>query len=233
MSGKLALITGAGRGIGRTVALGLAEDGYSIAACARNREELSSFDKSLKERGVGCLVDSVDVRDRDSVLKFTARATEEFGFPYIVFNNAGVNHPGTYDLSPEQFAELFDVNVKGAWNVICAVAPLMKQRREGHIFNVSSVAGKVGFAGMGAYCATKFALRGLNESLFRELVPEGVKVTALCPSWVDTKMASYAPMPSGQRIQTEDLLSTVRYLLRLSPAACAPEIEIQCRYDLF
>lgn len=106
---------------------------------------------------------------------------------------------GLLDLPSEDMERLLSTNLTGAMNVLQAVVPLMKSRRSGHIFNVSSLCGKHGFAGIGAYCATKFALNGLNKSLFHELVPQGIKVTSICPSWVNTEMAAHAPMSPNER----------------------------------
>lgn len=104
----------------------------------------------------------------------------------------------------------------------------MKQQQSGYIFNVASRSGKVGFAGSGGYSASKFGLVGLNESLYRELTPQGIKVTALCPAWVNTKMAREAgtPLEAGEMIQPDDLFETIRWLLNLSSGACVKEVVI-------
>ena len=105
----------------------------------------------------------------------------------------------------------------------------MKAQKSGHIFNVASRAGKVGFSGGGAYSASKFGLVGLSESLYRELNPLGIKVTALCPGWVNTEMAVDAgtPLESEQMIQPDDLFRTIEWLLQLSPAACVKEVILE------
>jgi NAD(P)-dependent dehydrogenase (short-subunit alcohol dehydrogenase family) len=112
-----------------------------------------------------------------------------------------------------------------------AVVPLMQAQGAGYIVNISSLCGKVGFAGMGGYTASKFALQGLNECLYRELVPRGIKVTAICPSWVAAPMASYAPFPQESLIQCSDIVATVLYLLNLSPGACPMEIVVGSTVD--
>jgi short-subunit dehydrogenase len=110
----------------------------------------------------------------------------------------------------------------------------MIEGNAGTILNVASRAGIIGFPNFGAYGASKFGMVGLSESLYRELAPRGIKVTALCPSWIDTDMAreSGTPLSSEEMIQTEDLMKTVRWLLSLSPAACVREVMIECRADI-
>jgi short-subunit dehydrogenase len=125
------------------------------------------------------------------------------------------------------------VNVTASLAFVQAVAPVMKDRHSGHIFNVASRAGKVGFADEGAYSASKFALVGLSESLYKELSASGIKVTSLCPSWVDTDMAQEAGTPLGHKdmIQPADLAKTIHWLLSLSPATCVKEVILECAKD--
>jgi 3-oxoacyl-[acyl-carrier protein] reductase len=124
---------------------------------------------------------------------------------------------------------LLRVNVTAHVAVLQSVVPMMKQQGSGHIFNVASRAGKVGFTGVGGYCASKFALAGFGESLYRELVPQGIKVTTLCPGWVNTDMAddAHCTLDPGDMIQPEDLYKTIRWLLSLSPCACVKEVVME------
>ena len=105
----------------------------------------------------------------------------------------------------------------------------MKVQGDGTILNLASRAGKMGFAEYGVYCASKFGLVGLSESLYHELSPLGIKVTAICPSWVDTDMGKDSGLPKEEMIDTSDIVSTVRWLLSLSPAAVVKELTIECR----
>jgi short-subunit dehydrogenase len=108
----------------------------------------------------------------------------------------------------------------------------MKKQHGGTIINVASIAGKIGFADFGVYAASKFGLVGLNEALYRELSPLGIKVTALCPGWVDTDMAKDSGLTKKEMISTSDLVSTVRWFLSLSPAAVVKDIIIECRTSI-
>jgi NAD(P)-dependent dehydrogenase (short-subunit alcohol dehydrogenase family) len=234
-----AIVTGAGRGIGRAVALALAEDGYKVALLARSREQLESVAQEIEHltklpRDCEPELHAVDIADYDAARKTGESIVQRLGRVDILVNNAGQWIAGMLDVSGDQFQRLFAVNVTGALAFIQAVAATMKKQGHGYIFNVASRAGKVGFKEEGAYDASKSALVGLNEALYKELSPVGVKVTALCPSWTDTDMARQAnsPVPSEEMIQPEDLVRTIRYLLTLSPAACVKEVLIECRRNI-
>jgi short-subunit dehydrogenase len=130
---------------------------------------------------------------------------------------------------PEQdFKSMLETNLVAQLIFTQEVVPAMKKQQSGYIFNVASRSGKVGFAGNGGYAASKFGLIGLSESLYRELTPQGIKVTALCPAWVNTNMAQEAgtPLETEEMIQPEDLFETIRWLLNLSAGACVKEVVI-------
>ena len=233
----VAIVTGAGRGIGRALAIALAHDGYRTVLIARSREQLQAVAREVTELGKGAaepLVYNLDLANQETVHNAAQLIVERLGRVDVLVNNAGQWAGGALEVSAAQFQRLIAVNVTGALTLVQAVVPAMKRQGYGHIFNVASRAGKVGFPQEGAYCASKFALVGLGESLFKELSPLGVKVTSLCPAWVDTDMAQQAgtPLPSEEMIQPEDLARTVRWLLSLSPAACVREVLIECRNSI-
>ncbi len=229
MLGKTAFITGATRGIGKAIAAGFLREGWNVAACGRDTKKLDAI--CTEEAASRFLPLELDVRDDAAVKKCVAQTVKHFRSIDVLVNNAGIHFPGTLELTPEQMGELLDVNVKAAWTVLRAVVPQMEKQRSGHIFNIASVAGVVGFAGVGGYGATKFALRGMTESLFRELIDKGIKVTAVNPSWVDTDMAAHSPVPPEKMIRPEDIFRTIEFLTTLSAGACVPEITIQCTSD--
>ena len=233
MNKKVAFISGASRGIGRALALHLAREGWNLWLCATSRERLEAVAAEIGsfDGGGKVLLSTVDVSDSEVVSSAVAEAVKSLGRIDLLFNNAAINVRGTLELSPEEFRRSAEVNIVGVWNMLHATVPHFKRQGYGHIVNVSSVAGMVGFAGAGAYCSSKFAVRGLSESLYQELIPLGIKVTALCPSWVDTDMASYAPIGGDQMIQTQDICRTVDYLLSLSPTACVKELVVDCVSD--
>ncbi len=223
---KVALITGASQGIGKVLAQGLAEDGWGLALVARN------------ERKLKALVDELNPLHTDTIAQYFAGDVSNASFANqvvkelksidLLVNNAAIHHQGTLELSHEEFDQLMQINVSGVFNFLKAAISKIKKSKSGYIINISSIAGKVGFAGSGGYCTSKFAVNGLSESIFNELVPEGVKVTSICPSWVNTDMASHSGIPGEDMIQTSDILKTVRYLLSLSPNAVPKEVVISC-----
>lgn len=224
---KTALVTGASRGIGACVAEGLSKAGYNLAILARSEKSLEDTKASV-ERHSSCLAKCGDVSDERFVSEVIKETEKDLGPIEVVVNNAGINYRGSLNPSYEQFDQLMAVNIRGVYNVLREVSPLLVRRKKGHIFNIASIAGKVGYGGSGAYASTKFAVVGLSESLFHDLAPSNVKVTAICPSWVNTDMAAHAQLPPEGMIQVEDIWKTIEYLLSLSPAASPKEIVINC-----
>jgi len=230
-SRKVALITGASRGIGKAVALGLAKEGYQVCLLSRDKNALQSVANEIVETKSSCepLVYACDVTDIDSVNKVTEDLIKKCGHVDVLFNNAGILRRGTLE-SVKDFNDMIQVNLVGAFNVLHTVVPHMKKRQQGYIFNLASLCGKVGYAGIGAYTASKFGLVGLSESLFNELASCNVKVTAICPSYVATDMVSHVEYPpQNLMIQPEDIFQVVRGLLTLSSAACVRELVVHCR----
>jgi NAD(P)-dependent dehydrogenase (short-subunit alcohol dehydrogenase family) len=235
----VAVVTGAGRGIGRAIAMTLAQEGYKTMLIARSQEQLDAVAQEIvrlvrPDPKLEPSVYRLDVGDYEAAYRVGESIVRREGRIDVLVNNAGQWAGGILEVSDQQFQRLLAVNVTGALALVQAIVPLMKDQRRGHVFNVASRSGKVGFAEEGAYCASKFALVGLSESLYKELSPLGIKVTALCPSWVDTDMAQEAgtPLTSEEMIQPADLAKTVRWLLSLSPAACVKEVVIECLKDI-
>jgi NAD(P)-dependent dehydrogenase (short-subunit alcohol dehydrogenase family) len=234
---KVAIITGASRGIGACVAAGLAEDGYAVALTARSKRSLEEVAARIKENASAkashstpeILTFALDVQDHAAVESMVSSVVASKGRIDLLFNNAGSGQQGSVDLSHEEFDRVLSVNLKGAFNFLKAVVPIMKKQGEGTIINVASRAGKIGFANTGAYAASKFGLVGLSESLYRELCPLGIKVSTLCPSWVETEMTKNAPVPHEEMLVPDDLLKTVRWLLSLSPTAVVKDLIIECK----
>lgn len=233
---KVAFITGAGRGLGRAVAVAFAEQGYALTIFSRSEAALRETEKLIRKAraDVKLFVATGDVREPKLVQQAVSESMRQFGRIDVLVNNAAIYLPGSVDLPPEEFSEQISINLVGSFNVLHTVVPIMKKQKSGYIFNVSSRAGKIGFAGVGAYCATKFGLNGLSESLYRELASEGIRVTSLCPSWIDTEMAQRGgtPLAHEEMIQPQDLASTMQWLLQLSPACGVREVVIECRRDI-
>lgn len=232
---KVAIVTGASRGIGACVAQGLAQDGFSLVLTARSKEALEQVAQSIRSqnyKGVQVLTYPCDVSDSNAVSDMVTSVVSKLGRIDLLVNNAGMGKTGTLAISTEEFDEVLSVNLKGPFALLKAVVPTMKAQGGGTIINVASRAGKIGFAGWGAYAASKFGMVGLGESLYRELSPMGIRVTTLCPSWVDTDMAKGSTFPKNQMLTPEDILKSIRYIMSLSPAASVKELMIECRAHL-
>lgn len=229
-SDKVALITGASSGIGRAVAEALGEDGFRLALVSRDTSRLQSFTKRFD-----AVLFEADLSHSSQVEKLLGDFHQGFDRVDLLFNSAGVLERGLYDLTDEDFDRMWTLNVRAPYLLMQGVLPKMESRQEGHIINVSSRSGKVGFPGAGVYSSTKFGLNALNEATYKGYAEKGIKVTSLCPSWVDTPMAQEAscPLPSEERIPTSDLVSTVRWLLSLSPVSCVKEVFLECRSDIY
>ena len=228
-STKVAIVTGASKGIGKTIAIGFGKMKLQTILIGRNSEDLKNVaDDISKEGGTQPVLFSVDITDSKKVKETVAEVAEKFGRIDILVNNAGIHFGGSLDLPEQDFKTMLETNLVAQLVFAKEVVPVMRKQQSGYIFNVSSRSGKVGFSGSGGYSASKFGLLGLSESLYRELTPQGIKVTALCPAWVNTQMARQAgtPLDAEEMIQPEDLFETIRWLLNLSPGACVKEVVI-------
>jgi len=185
---RVAIVTGASSGIGAETALALARRGYTVLLAARRRDRLEQVARECLSAGGQARVAVTDVSVQQQVDALVARAVEEFGRVDVMVNNAGAGlFARVHETTDEQMRALFDVNFYGVFYGCRAVAPIMMRQRRGHIFNVSSVIGKRGVPFHGAYCATKFAICGLTDSLRVEMKPYNVRVTCVCPALTATE----------------------------------------------
>jgi NAD(P)-dependent dehydrogenase (short-subunit alcohol dehydrogenase family) len=226
---NVAIITGASKGIGKVIAKGLARMNFQTVLIGRNDDDLEQVSREItREDGLQPVLFSVDITDSGKVKELVAETAECFGRIDVLVNNAGVHFGGSLSLPEQDFKTMLDINLTAQFVFAQEVVPVMEKQQSGYIFNVVSRSGKTGFPGSGGYCASKFGLMGLSESLYRELSPRGINVTALCPAWVDTKMARQAgtPLQPDEMIRPADLFETIRWLLSLSPGACVKEVVI-------
>ena len=231
---KIALVTGASRGIGRGVALILAEMGYRLALIATNASLLQEVaglvtQKHQLSKEEEPLIFALNVADSKSVDRAVNQLIEKTKRIDVLVNAAGILRTGTTEISGEAFLDMLKVNLFGCFNFIHAIAPWMKKQRSGYIFNIASMAGKRGPGMLGGYSASKFGLVGLNEALFNELAEYGIKTTAICPGFVDTDMAANIPLSKTDKIPVDDISKTIQFLLELSPSSCVKEVMIECR----
>jgi 3-oxoacyl-[acyl-carrier protein] reductase len=210
LKGKTAIITGAGKGIGLAVARALAQEGVRPGLMARSASDLERAQRELKETyGVDAAIATADVGNRGEAEAAVARLIGELGTVDILINNAGTATFGTVaDMDPEEWHRIVQVNLMGTYYVTRAVLPTMLERKSGDIVNVASTAGERGFATGSAYCASKFAVMGLTESLFHEVRKSNIRVVALTPSTVNTELAVRTGLPVGPKermMQPEDV----------------------------
>ena len=227
---KVAVITGAGKGIGFAVASELASLGFSLGIVARNENDIAAASAEILQQypDVKIIYDAFDVADENHAANFVSRVRSELGDVSVLVNNAGFYKPGTAFASMDDVVKSVDVNYLAAVRFVQAVLPTMRNHNSGYIFNIASLCGVEAFPDTGIYSASKFALVGYSSALAQELAPEGIKVTALCPSWVNTQGAGDAPMNPEDMIQTNDIALTIRYLLSLGSAVSIREIIIRC-----
>ena len=190
LTGKVALITGAGRGIGRGIALRLARDGADIALVDLGPDGISAVADEIAEIGSKTTTFVADVSDRDQVFAAVDHAASALGGFDIMVNNAGIALVGPLsDARPANVAKIWAVNVDGVlWGIQAAVAKLKELERPGRVINASSIAGHDGFAMLGVYSATKFAVRALTQAAAKEHAADGITVNAYCPGVVGTDM---------------------------------------------
>jgi short-subunit dehydrogenase len=227
---RIAVVTGAGKGIGEAVAYGLAAMSYRTVLIGRNKSDLQRVATEIQNSGgLTPVFHQLDITDTEEMKETVKTIIVENGRIDVLVNNAGIYHNGTLELSEKDFSSMITTNLTAQFNFTKEIVPLMRKQGMGYIFNVVSRSGKIGFAGSGGYSASKFGMLGLSESLYRELTPLGIKVTALCPGWVNTKMAFEAgtPLLAEEMIEPEDLFKTIKWLLELSPAACVKEVVME------
>jgi NAD(P)-dependent dehydrogenase (short-subunit alcohol dehydrogenase family) len=204
LDGKVAFVTGGGRGIGRVSALALARGGAAVAVAARTRDEVVAVAREVEALGGRAAAVSIDVTDEASVRAAVAAATEALGPIGVLVNNAGIAPSASFEKTDlALWSKAIGVNLTGTYLVSHEVLPGMASRGWGRVVNVASIAGKVGFPYVSAYCASKHGVVGLTRALALEYAKKGVTVNAVCPGYVDTQMTREAV----ERIQSKTGLS--------------------------
>ncbi|WP_107951414.1 3-ketoacyl-ACP reductase [Lysinibacillus parviboronicapiens] len=221
ISGKTALITGAGRGIGRATAIAFAKEGINVGLVGRTKENLQHVAEELKAYNVKVAIAAANVADLESISLAVESIRAELGPIDILVNNAGISKFGKFlELSPEDWTNIVDVNVKGVYYTTRAVLPEMIERQSGDIINISSTAGQKGAPITSAYSASKAAVIGMSESLMLEVRKHNIRVVTLTPSTVATDMAVELQLTDGNPekvMQAEDLADLMVAQLKLHP----------------
>src|SRR3954452_5226566 len=231
MAERAALITGGSSGIGLATARVLGEEGYAITLSARRPEKLEEAAEGLRGEGVEVEAVPANMAKEEEIQALAQRHRERFGRLDLLMNNAGLGIGAPIgEMQTKQIDLQLDVNLRAVYLMTRECVSMLKEaggeHRKALILNTASIAGKRGEAWLSVYSATKFAVVGLSQSMHKELSEEGIKVTALCPAFVDTAMTDWVKdVPREEMIQPEDIGEAVRMLVRISPACIIPEIQ--------
>ena len=230
LTGKTALVTGASRGIGKMIAMALAERGASVCLTARNKENLESVAGQINNNGGKAVSIPADLSKENEIYTMFKLFSENFSNLDILINNAGAGiFKGIEELSSEDFDKTFDINVKSMFLICKEALRLMVPKKNGYIINISSVQGFRAYKKCSIYAASKHAVMGLTKALAVETHDKNIKVSAILPGGVDTDFID-AIRPDLERsilIRPEDIARTVLYFLSISNMAMVDEIYIR------
>ncbi len=226
---KVAVVTGASKGIGYAIAERLLEAGARVFICARNKHELKRALERLS--GSGTVEGEVtDVRSEEQVRSMLDEAVRVFGGVDILVNNAGMGVFGktVEELSGDEFRQTLETNLFGVFYACHHAIPLLRQRGGGYIINISSLAGQNAHPRMAAYNASKFGLNGFSEALMQEVRQDDIKVSYICPGSVNTYFGGDSPSKENSwQLQPEDIADVVIDLLEMNPRALPSKVEIR------
>lgn len=228
-TGKVAIVTGAGRGIGRAIALALGRAGARVVLAARSEAELRGVAEEIRGGDGDALVLPTDVTRDDDMESLVKRTLKEWGSIDILVNNAGWGKTGpVVNSKVEDWDVTLQVNLRAPMVLSRLVLPAMLEKKSGAIINIGSISAKAGQANTAAYSASKFGLLGFTQSLFEEVREYGVKVSVIHPGFVDTPL-----IPQNKRvdrskmIRPEDIAETVLFVLSSPPNSCPVEITVR------
>ena len=236
MRGKTAIVTGASRGIGKAIAIKLAEAGANIVITYKGNDEEAQKTKSIcEEKGAKVCIKKADVADEAACKDIVDAAVENFGGVDILVNNAGITRDAVLmRMSTEAFCDVINTNLVGVFNMMNATARVMMKQRYGRIVNISSVSGLIGNAGQANYSAAKAGVIGLTKSYAREVASRNITVNAVAPGFVKTDMteklssevveAALKTIPAGRFGEVEDIANAVCFLASESAAYITGEV---------
>lgn len=223
-----AIITGATKGIGKAIALKLAQNGYSLAVCARNKADLESLTLELEVYGNQVFAVVADCGCKAEVLDFASKAKQIFSKVDVLVNNVGVFIPGNLlDEEDEVFEQQINVNLNSTYYLSKYFGKIMRLQQSGHIFNICSIASIETLENAGSYGVTKAAMLSLNHVLRKELTPYNVKVTAILPGATHTASWKGTTIPSENFVQPGDIADLLYAALNLSSAANVDELIVK------
>jgi len=223
LTGKVAIVTGVSSGIGRATAEALLARGAAVAGWGRKPPEDLDNERFL--------FFECDVRDEHAVAEAFTNTQRELGLEiHVLVNNAGLGVFGPIDgFKSEDWHAMFDTNVNGLFYCTRAVLPQMKKQHAGHLINVASLAATAGTANLAGYCATKYAVRGFSDALFKEVRPDGIRVTCVMPGSVETNFNGATPgtEPDPYKMQPEDIAAAIIHALEAPEVTMISEIQLR------
>jgi len=227
--GQVAVITGAGRGIGAAIAGTLAAMGATVVLCGRAKSSLDATSKAIADAGGKAEVIPCDVTVLHQVEHAAARVDSTFGRVDILVNNAGVAgfNDLLHDLSPDEWDRILNTNLRGVYYMIRAFAPLMIRAYSGHIINISSLSGKNALPKGAAYAASKWGLNGLTYSVAEELRGHNIRVSVVCPGSVETELSPHEGKDPKKMLQPEDVAHAVAMLVTQASRSFVSEILLR------
>jgi 3-oxoacyl-[acyl-carrier protein] reductase len=228
LAGKVALVTGGTRGIGRAIAIKLASIGSAVAICGRDEAKLAVTEREILALGVRAIALRADVTQLNEVTKLVEKVESTLGPISILVNNAGMGSFGpVHEKTEPEWDHLMNTNVKSVFLVSRAAIPGMIERSGGDIINISSLAGKSVFAGGGIYCASKWAVQGLSGCMAEELREHGIRVSTVCPGSVATEFAGRGPKDATKVLRPEDVAHAVAMIAMQGPQSFVSEVHVR------
>ncbi|MBD2663240.1 SDR family oxidoreductase [Richelia sinica] len=228
---RRALITGASTGIGKATALAFAKAGIDVALVSRSQEKLEQVAAAATAAGVTAKAFSVDLADVSQVQTKIQAIAQEFGDIDILINNAGIGYTGNLSETPLQdWQQVINLNLTSVFQCTMAILPTMRQRGQGTIINIASIAAKQAFPGWGAYCVSKFGLLAFSQTLAQEERGNGIRVTALCPGSVNTEIwdteTVHVNFDRSKMLTPEIVAQTILHTVLLPQQAVIEELTI-------
>lgn len=229
LQGQIAVVTGAGRGIGAAIAKKLASMGAGLVLCGRRVQPLETTAGEILRVGGKAEVVQCDVKDLTAVENLAKHVDSNYGRIDILVNNAGVGGFGgpLHEMPPESWEQVLNTNLRGVYYCIRAFAPAMIRGRSGHIINISSLAGKNALPNGAAYAASKWGLNGLSYSVAEELRGHNIRVAVVCPGSVDTELSPHAGKDARKMLKPEDVAHAVEMLVTQAPQSFVSEVLLR------
>jgi NAD(P)-dependent dehydrogenase (short-subunit alcohol dehydrogenase family) len=229
LDGQVAVVTGAGRGIGAAIARKLAALGAAVVVSGRTKVPLDQTARTIVEAGFRAEAVACDVSAEHSVRALAATVTKQFGRVDVLVNNAGIGgfSAPLHQLPVEDWDRILNTNLRGVFYMIRALAPLMIQGKGGHIINISSLAGKNPLPNGAAYAASKWGLNGLSYSVAEELRGHNIRVSVICPGSTNTELSPHEGKSAARMLQPDDVAHVVGMLVTQAPQSFASEVLLR------